>query len=75
MIEFEHDRIRVPAVHAGMPSQVAQDLAPIHNPAASDLCDRASEVIRLVRQVMRVTVRGVTRAAVCVQTAAALISK
>ena len=64
MIEFEHDRIRVTAVHAGMSSQVAQDLAPVYNPPASDLSDRAPDVVRLIRQVMCMTVGRVTRAAI-----------
>jgi len=75
VVEFQHDRIGTSAVHAGMRLQVAHDLTSILLAPAPDLSDRASDVIRLVRQVVATTVRGVAASTVEIERPAALAAE
>lgn len=64
VVELQEDRIRDPAIHAWMGCEVADDLTAVQIPPAAHLSDRTSNVVRLVRQVMRVAICGVTRSAI-----------
>ncbi len=70
MVELEHDDVRLAAVDAGVRKEIAVELPLVLLTASSDLRNGASDVVRLVRQIMRSTERRVTHAAMTLQQAA-----
>ena len=73
MIEFKDDRVRLAAVHARVPTEEPKQLSPVVEQADLYLRDSASDVVRLVREVVRPAKGRVTDTAMTLKGTDALI--
>ena len=73
MVELQHHSIGDAAVDTGMRRKIRQHLTAVLDPSRVGLRDRAADVVRPVRQVMRVPIRGVAYPAVRIQQATSFV--